>query len=103
MKIKEKLYSYYKPDVSYDEIGEKDEKFIEQKSIRVWLTQKSIFKMVDLDIIGLEYDFIGITKDLRPEKNDLINNYRVVYTMLVDKWLYIFLQDYKGEDDESRS
>jgi len=98
MRSKEKYYSFYRPTVTYDEYKDRilDNKQLDD--IKLWLVEKNINKYEAYTIEGLKYDYIAISKDQRPQKEDLIDNKRVVYTQKVDKFLYIYLENIIGDD-----
>lgn len=100
MKSKQKLYSFYRPIYEKDEYMDIYEHLEPQKDIKIWISEKDIEKFEKLDVEGLKFDYIGITKDKRPQKNDVINNLKVVYILNVDKWNYILLEKLEGRIDE---
>ena len=99
MRTKEQYYTFYRPTITYDEY--KDRILINEQleNIKMWLTEKNISKYESYTIEGLKYDYIGITKDQRPQKEDLINNKRVIYVQTVDKFKYLYLENIIGDDD----
>ena len=100
MKSQEIRLSFRKAYTSFDAYGDRIETFVNQDPIKIWLTTKDVVHFSNIDIEGLQYDFIGITRDRRPDKNDLIDDKRVVYKVEVNRWCYLFIQDLKGDDDE---
>ena len=99
MKSQEIRHSFKKAYESYDMYGDRIISYINQDPVRLWLTTKDIVKFNNIDLNGLQYDYIGIGKDQRPEKNDLIDECKVVYKIIVNRFVYLFLQDYQGSDD----
>lgn len=91
--------SFKKAYESYDMYGDRIVNYINQEPIFIWLTTKDVVKFNNIDINGLQYDYVGITKDQRPEKNDLIDEKQIVYKVVVNRFTYLFLQDCKGSDD----
>ena len=100
MRSKEKMYTHTRPYISYDMYDDRIETLVPQEDIKAWISTKDISKVNQLDVNGLKYDYIGITKDQSVQKNYLIDGKRVIYTLNVDKWTYLYLQNLEGDDDE---
>jgi hypothetical protein len=91
--------SFKKAYEGYDAYGDRIMNYVNQEPIFIWLTYKDIIKFYQTDLQGLQYDYVGMTKDQRPETDDLIDDKKVVYKIIVNRWCYLFLQDMRGEDD----
>ena len=100
MKSQEIRLSYKKAYESFDAYGDRIVTYTVELPVKIWLTTKDIVHFSQLDFEGLQYDYVGITRDRRPEKQDLIDEKRVVYKVGVNRWTYLFLQDMEGDDDE---
>lgn len=100
MRSQETRQSFKKAYESYDMYGDRVVTYINQDPIRIWLSYKDIVHFSQQDIEGLKYDLIGICRDRRPEKGDLIDDKLIVYKLEVNRWCYYFLQDLEGDDDE---
>lgn len=99
MRSQEIRHSFKKAYESYDAYGDRIVTYLNQEPIRMWLSYKDVVKFYQTDLQGIQYDYIGITKDQRPEKQDLIDEHLVVYKIVVNRWCYLFLQDVRGDDD----
>ncbi len=100
MRSQEIRQSFKKAYESYDMYGDRIVSYVNQDPVRMWLTYKDIVHFSQMDIEGLKYDLIGICRDQRPEKGDLIDDKLIVYKLEVNRWCYYFLQELKGDDDE---
>lgn len=99
MRSQEIRQSFKKAYENYDAYGDRIVNYINQDPISIWLTTKDIVKFDQTDLNGLQYDFIGICKDQRANTDDLIDDKKVVYKLVVNRWCYLFLQDVRGDDD----
>lgn len=99
MKSQEIRQSFKKAYESYDAYGDRIVTYTVELPVKIWITTKDIVRFNQTDLQGLQYDYIGITKDQRPEKQDLIDDNLVVYKVVVNRWCYLFLQDVRGDDD----
>lgn len=99
MRSQETRQSFKKAYESYDAYGDRITTYLNEEPIRIWLTTKDVVKFYQADLQGLQYDFIGICKDQRANTDDLIDDKRVVYKLVVNRWCYYFLQDVRGDDD----
>ena len=99
MKSKEKLYTFYKSIVTTNEYGDRIENLIKQPSIKIWISDRDITDFEQIDLEGLKWEYTGITKDQRIQKNDIIDNKRVVYIQKVNGTNYLYLNRVEGRDD----
>ena len=99
MRKQEIRCSFRKSYPSYDMYGDLIYTYVNQEPIYIWLTTKDVIRFNNIDIEGLQYSYIGITRDRRVEKNDLIDDKKVIYKIEVNRFSYLFLQDFEGSDD----
>lgn len=100
MKSQEIRQSFKKAYESYDAYGDRIVTYTVELPVKIWITTKDIVRFNQTDLQGLQYDYVGITRDQRPEKQDLIDDCLVVYKIVVNRWCYLFLQDVRGDDDD---
>lgn len=99
MKSLEKLYTFYRPIITTNEYGDRKEKLIPQQPIKIWISDRDIVDFTQLDLDGLKWNYIGITKDKRLRKNDFIDEKQVIYTKQINNIFYVYLIEVEGRDD----
>lgn len=101
MRSQFKNYSYIKNKIIYDEYGDRVEIPKKMKDIRIWISDRNILQLDQNTVEGLKWTHSGITQDKRVQKNDLIDNKRVIYVQKVFNLFYVYLQEVEGQDDQN--
>jgi hypothetical protein len=97
MNSKYKVVSFFRPSITTNDYGEDVEELKQLDDIRINISLRAESAYSVNAIIGQEWDFIGITKDKRPEKDDVIDDKLVVYTedLGTNRQMLVYMQEIK--------